>query len=83
MEFKKKPITIEAQQFTIKDAEVVAEWCRGTLVHTDDSVQFIQIPADNGYVAIAEVTDWIIRNADDSFYFMDAETFEQTYEPLV
>lgn len=87
--FKKRPVLIEAKQFTLDIASneqewfALADWCngkpRGTKLH-DPSQRDIEIPTLEGSMA-ASVGDWIIKGVKGEFYPCKPDIFEKTHEP--
>lgn len=74
--FKKKPVVIEARQYTRNglEAEEVAKWCGGT--QTDDGVIIKTLEGDH----LGNYGDWIIKGVKGEFYPCKPDIFEQTYE---
>lgn len=78
--FRKKPVVIEAVQFTGKnDAEVLA-FCPSA-VDPDDTKPGIDIPTLEG-VMRADVGDWIICGIKGEFYPCKPDIFAATYESV-
>lgn len=89
--FRKKPVVIEAVQFTKGNAPGVgydiARWCGGRFNtdvkpsdHTD--VRYtISIPTLEGVMTASE-GDWIIRGVHGEHYPCKPDIFEATYEPV-
>ena len=75
--FTKKPITIEARQYTRNglEAEEVSEWCGG--VQTDDGCIIYTLEGDH----LASYGDWVIKGVKGEFYPCKPEIFEATYNP--
>jgi hypothetical protein len=88
-EFRKKPVVIEARQFTRNNLPEVAEWCGGerhrpAVMETDgwtldDPV--LHIPTLEGTMT-ASPGDWIIRGVQGEFYPCDPDIFAATYEEV-
>lgn len=76
--FKKKPVVIEARQYTRVglEAEEVAKWCGGT--QTDDGLEIRTLEG----VMLADYGDWIIQGVQGEFYPCKPDIFEATYEPV-
>ena len=76
--FRKKPIVIEAMQYTINglQAERVADWCGG-----DQTAEGIEIETLEG-VMFGRYGDWIIKGVKGEFYPCKADIFEATYEKV-
>ena len=74
MKYRKKPVVIEAQQFTETTAIQTAKWCGGTRV-----AEWLEIPTLEG-VMRAEVGDFIIKGIKGEFYPCKPEIFVESYE---
>jgi hypothetical protein len=81
--FRKKPVEVEAVQFTEESKDQVFNWVRCTkAAGTDvDGSPFLKIQTLEG-VMLAEVGDWIIRGVAGEFYPCKPDIFDATYEPL-
>lgn len=77
--FKKKPVTIEARQYTRNgiEAEAVAKWSGGD--QTDDGLIIHTLEGDH----LANYGDWIIKGVKGEFYPIKPDIFEATYEKVV
>ena len=81
--FRKKPVIIEAMQFTDESKDQCFNFVTCTRKATTDGVTgrpFLVIQTLEGDM-IAELGDWIIRGVAGEFY-PRTDTFEQTYEPV-
>jgi len=78
MKFKKKPVIIEAKQYTRIgiEAEKVAKWCGGQ--QTDDGLIIHTLEGDH----LANYNDWIIQGVKGEFYPCKPDIFEMTYEKV-
>ena len=76
--FCKKPVVIEARQYTRNglEAEKVAEWCGGDQV--DDGC-IIHTPEGDH---LARYGDWIIKGVKGEFYPCKPGIFAATYEAV-
>ena len=76
--FRKKPVEIEARQYTRNglEAEKVANWCDGD--QTDDGLIIHTLEGDH----LANYGDWIIRGIKGEFYPCKPDIFNQTYDPV-
>lgn len=87
--FRKRPVVIEAVQFTRRNAEWLAEWSGGEFHHqpVDDGLYGVQyeltlsIPTLEG-VMTAREDDWVIRGVKGEFYPCRPDIFAATYEPV-
>lgn len=77
--YRKKPVVIEARQYTRNglEAEQVAEWCNGQ--QDDDG---LSIETKDG-VMRANYGDWVIKDVQGEFYPCKPDIFAQTYEPVI
>ena len=76
MKFRKKPVVIEARQYTRNglEAEKVAEWSGGD--QTDEGLVIHTLEGDH----LARYGDWIIQGVRGEFYPCKPDIFEETYE---
>ena len=81
--FRKKPVVIEAMQFTGENHDEILGWA--TRFRLDDpvkrSVTGIYVDTLEGAMAVS-VGDWVIRGVAGEFYPCKPDIFEQTYEPV-
>ena len=84
--FRKKPVVIEAWQFTVIDANnptAIEWWCggkvRGMTLYPQDRV--IQIQTLEGKIE-GSVGDWIIKGVKGEFYPCKPDIFKMTYEEV-
>jgi hypothetical protein len=77
MKFRKKPVVIEARQYTRNGlaAEEVAKWCGGE--QTDEGLIIHTLEGDH----LAGYGDMIIQGVKGEFYPCKFDIFKQTYEP--
>jgi len=80
--FRKRPIVIDAVQWTGDNAQVIAEFCPGThAIHAaDGSIAYLEIKTLEGAMS-ASRGDWIIRGVKGEFYPCKPDIFDATYEP--
>lgn len=88
MKYRKKPVVIEAEQFTLENIRELATWCGGKAQSEEgrppegDSVHVhILIPTLEGDM-FATLGDWIIKGVAGEFYPCKPDIFEATYEPV-
>lgn len=80
--FRKKPVVIEAMQFTIKSSKEVSKWCNGLLGDDpEEGGYFISISTLEGDM-IAALDDWVIKGIKGEFYPCKPDIFEATYEKV-
>jgi hypothetical protein len=77
MKFRKKPVVIEARQYTRNgmEAEAVANWCGGR--QTDDGIVISTLEGDMA----GNYGDWIVQGVKGEFYPCKPDVFAATYEP--
>lgn len=85
MKYRKKPIVIEAMQFTDETKDRVRNWM-GTAAWTDWSDDqkpkpIIKISTLEGTMT-ARFGDWIIKGVAGEFYPCKPDIFEATYEAV-
>jgi hypothetical protein len=76
--FRKKPVVIEAMQYTRNglEAEKVALWCGGK--QTDEGCEIETLEG----TMLANYGDWIIKGVKGEFYPCKPDIFEQTYDSI-
>jgi len=89
--FRKKPVVIEARQFTGYDSiEAILKWADEAGVPEDnlyamynekEEVDTIHIVTLEGEM-IAKPGDWIIRGVNNEFYPCKPDIFDKTYEEV-
>ena len=82
--YKKKPVVVEAVQFTNQAVgEEIANWCGGRLIRhvpiPGAPYYEILIPTLEGNM-IASMNDWIIRGIKGEFYPCKPDIFLQSYD---
>ncbi len=84
--FRKKPIVIEAMQFTEEAKERVLRWVTDNsdrscwAAHDIDDAPIIKIETLEGVMA-ANIDDWIIKGVQGEFYPCKPDIFDATYDP--
>lgn len=83
MKFRKKPVVIEAIQWTGDNFEKIKEFsASGIISHLNDhNDNRIAITTLEG-IMIGSKGDWIIKGVKDEIYPCRADIFEATYEPV-
>jgi len=83
MKYRKKPVVIEAVQFTLGNEKEVSDFVKGISlsmgIGEDNIVCEINIPTLEG-VMTAKPNDWIIKGVKGEFYPIKDEIFKETYE---
>lgn len=83
MKFRKKPVVIEAVQFTKETIEAAREFCAGTIdepINQFEPYRSIIIHTREGNMRASE-GDWIIRGVQGEHYPCKPDIFAATYEP--
>lgn len=82
MKYRKKPVEIEAEQFTEENRNRAFNFIRTTCEATWDAEGKIAIKIQTleGEM-LARLGDWIIRGVKGEFYPCKPDIFEATYEP--
>lgn len=82
MKYRKKPVVIEAIQYTVESCRQIHEWMG--LDHEPHDLNCdsgIFIDTLEGQME-AQIGDWIIRGVKGEFYPCKPDVFEETYEPV-
>lgn len=77
--FRKKPVVIEAVQFTVGNFSIVAEFVGGSWEVDVEGDYYIKTLEGNMYPSI---DDYIIKGVQGEFYPCKPDIFEATYEKL-
>ena len=83
MKYRKKPVVIEAMQFTNESKERVFNFvtCTCTPEYSYGGAPQLIIQTLEGDMT-ADVDDWIIKGIKGEFYPCKPDIFEATYEPV-
>ena len=80
MRYRKKPVEIEALEFTEENAKDVADWSGGYIGRNDLTADpYIRLPTLEG-IMTANVGDYIIKGVKGEFYPCKPDIFELTYD---
>lgn len=79
--FRKKPVVVEAVQFTGKNDAEIKAFVGNDGFDPEDTRPSWRIRTLEG-VMRADVGDWIIRGVKGEFYPCKPDIFEATYEPV-
>ena len=84
--FRKKPVVIEAMQYTLASRDECIKWAgaRGTAIDEDGSeyqLMNIRIPTLEGEMQCC-VGSWIIKGVNGEFYPCKPDIFKATYEKV-
>jgi len=83
--YRKKPVEVQAIQLTLGNAEEVAVWCGGVVIEEIDPVDSdkkwvgINIPTLEGVMRASE-DDYIIKGTKGEFYPCKPGPFADTFE---
>ena len=84
MKFRKKPIIIEAMQFTSKTKGEVLKWVSCPIEYCDimdDGNQLFKIKTLEGDMMVIN-GDWIIKGVNGEFYPCKPDIFEKSYDRI-
>lgn len=79
-QYRKKPVVVEAVQWTSDDAREVREFCQ-TLFDMVPFPRAILIPTPEGMMT-AKRGDWIIKGVNGEYYPCKPDVFAKTYEAV-
>jgi hypothetical protein len=81
--FRKKPVVIEAEQFTYDSKDRVFNFitCNKAADFDECGNPILKIQTLEG-IMIANLGDWIIKGVKNEFYPCKPDIFEATYEPV-
>ena len=79
--FKKKPVIIEAIQWTGNNTDECMTFCPPIMGETYKADGNLKIPTLEGKM-ICSTNDWIIKGVKGEFYPCKPDIFHQTYEPV-
>ena len=82
--YRKKPVVIEAMQFTQDTYKDVREWLGdylGAVGFKGDSILDLTISTLEGHIT-AQIGDYIIKGIKGEFYPCKPDIFEETYEKV-
>ena len=77
--FRKKPVVIEALQWTGKNLDEVKEFASGTAGAFYTKFGYLYINTLEGTMNVG-LNDWIIKGIHGEFYPCKPDIFKQTYE---
>lgn len=82
MKYRKKPVVIEAIQYTVESCRQIHEWIGlDHESHDRNCADGMFIDTLEGQME-AQIGDWIIRGVKGEFYPCKPDVFEETYEPV-
>lgn len=80
MRFRKKPVVIEALQFTGRNHDEIAVFCQPHQVKVGGNFTLIIPTLEGDHTAI--VDDWIVKGIKGEVCPVKPDIFEATYEPV-
>lgn len=84
-QFRKKPVVIEAMQFTGTNGAEIEKWTGGEAIvsgpSSPDFKEHLNIATLEGGME-ASPGDWVIKGVKGEFYPCKPDIFEATYEPV-
>lgn len=81
MKFRKRPVVIEAKQFTDESKDRVFSWVKPTAYPSFDvnGNPTIRIETLEGDMTV-RLGDWVIKGVNGEFYPCKPDIFDKTYE---
>ena len=79
--FRKKPVVIEAVQWTGNNREEMEKFIPNTILAKKNAEEELAIGTLEG-VMTASKNDWIIKGVHGEYYPCKPDIFEKTYEPV-
>ena len=76
--YRKKPVVIEAVQFTANDWHAARDFVGSAAKETPEGLVIHTLEGD----MLASLNDYIIKGVDGEFYPCKPDIFEKTYEPV-
>lgn len=82
MKYRKRPVVVEAVQWTGRNYAEVVAFVGRSLQHdeTDAWGAYVEIPTSKRLHTTAWEGDWIVRNETGELGVLDADIFEAAYE---
>jgi hypothetical protein len=79
--YRKKPVVIEAVQFTGQNGAEIEAWSGGMAARPAPDAPLLEIRTLEGLMT-AFPTDWIVRGVKGEFYPCKPDIFAATYEAV-
>ena len=79
-QYRKKPVVIEAIQYTGDNLAECAAFCPTAIIDRIDQKPAIFVPTLEGGAYVTSVGDYIIKGVQGEFYPCKADIFAKTYE---
>lgn len=77
--YRKKPVIIEAVQFTSNNVDEILEFAKGSF--NNPSTSEIVIPTLEGNMMVS-IGDYVIKGVNGEFYPCKPDIFDKTYEEI-
>ena len=84
MKYRKRPVVVEAMQFTDENKNQVFNFVRcNTAPDFENGLPVLKIQTIHGEVAIARIGDYIVKEPEPGKYYpVKPDIFESTYEKV-
>jgi hypothetical protein len=79
--YTKKPITIEAVQWTGVNINEVVDFCPSIIIRFQGGMRLMYIPTQEGIME-ASIGDFIIKGIKGEFYPCKPDIFKETYDEV-
>lgn len=82
--FRKKPVTVDAVQFTQEMLDCAIAWPRGVFARKTSSIKIPEVPVCYTKEGMLDVSigDWIISGIKGETYPCKPDIFEATYDAI-
>lgn len=80
MKYRKKPVVIEAVQWTGKNQTEIDKFCGMNVVWNENKKMFLVLTLEGAM--LASTGDYIIKGVNSEFYLCNSDVFEKTYEKV-
>jgi len=78
MKFRKKPVIIDAIQWTGNNFKEIQDFCRAGFILSGDQLKIKTLEG----IMTASKGDWIIQGVTKEYYPCKPDVFKETYEPV-
>lgn len=80
MKYRKKPVVIEAVQWTGKNQTEIDKFCGTNVVWSENKKMFLVLTLEG--TMLASTGDYIIKGVNGEYYPCKPDVFEKTYEKV-
>ena len=80
MKYRKKPVVIEAVQWTSKNQTEIDKFCGMNVIWSENKKMFLVLTLEGAM--LASVSDYIIKGVNGEYYLCKPDVFEKTYEKV-